>query len=86
MTSATCWGIPSQLLTPAEVKERVPFVSEDVILGGFYTPSVSAVDSLETGTQMRKRAQDAGNLQVFANTEVTDIETAPGPKKQLFEQ
>ena len=81
MTSATCWGIPSQLLTPAEVKERVPFVSEDVILGGFYTPSVSAVDSLETGTQMRKRAQDAGNLQVFANTEVTDIETAPGPKK-----
>ena len=81
MTSATCWGIPSELLTPGEVKERVPFISEDVILGGFFTPSVSAVDSLETGTQMRKRAQDAGNLQVFANTEVLDIETAAGPNK-----
>lgn len=83
MTSATCWGIPSELLTPTEVKERVPFISADVILGGFHTPSVSAVDSLETGTQMRKKAQDAGSLQVFANTEVTDIETSPGPNKPL---
>ncbi|MED5541319.1 MAG: FAD-binding oxidoreductase, partial [Actinomycetota bacterium] len=81
MTSATCWGIPSELLTPTEVKERVPFISTDVILGGFHTPSVSAVDSLETGTQMRKKAQDAGSLQVFANTEVLDIETSPGPNK-----
>ena len=81
MTSAKCWGIPSSLLTPSEVKEFVPFVSEDVILGGFYTPSVSAVDSLETGTQMRKKAQDAGHLEVFANTEVLDIETSAGRNK-----
>ncbi|HBQ04804.1 MAG: glycine cleavage system protein T [marine actinobacterium MedAcidi-G3] len=81
MTSAKCWGIPSSLLTPSEVKEFVPFVSEDVILGGFYTPSVSAVDSLETGTQMRKKAQDAGHLAVFANTEVLDIETSAGRNK-----
>jgi len=81
MTSAKCWGIEASLMTPTEVKEMVPFISEDVILGGFYTPSVSAVDSLETGTQLRKRAQDAGNLQVFANTEVLDIETAPGKNK-----
>ncbi len=81
MTSAKCWGIPSSLLTPSEVKELVPFVSEDIILGGFYTPSVSAVDSLETGTQMRKKAQEAGHLAVFANTEVLDIETAEGRNK-----
>ena len=85
MTSAKCWGIPSSLLSPAEVKELVPFISEDVILGGFYTPSVSAVDSLETGTQMRKRAQEAGNLQVFANTEVLDIETTQGTNKPKIE-
>ena len=40
----------------AEVKELVPFISEDVILGGFYCPTVSVVDSLETGTVMRKEA------------------------------
>ncbi len=79
MTSAKCWGIESELLTVDEVVEMVPFIDASVILGGFYTPSVSAVDSLETGTQMRKRAQDAGHLSVHANTEVLDIETAPGP-------
>ena len=78
MTSAKCWGIESKLLTVDEVVELVPFIDPSVILGGFYTPSVSAVDSLETGTQMRKRAQDAGHLSVHANTEVLDIETAPG--------
>jgi glycine cleavage system aminomethyltransferase T/glycine/D-amino acid oxidase-like deaminating enzyme len=84
MTSATAWGVEAKLLTPAEVKELVPFVNDEVILGGFYCPTVSVVDSLETGTQMRKKAQEAGNLQVFANTEVTDLLTedshVPGQK------
>ena len=75
MTSAKAWGIESELLTPDQVKELVPFINEEIIIGGFYTPGVSVVDSLETGTQMRLRAQDGGNLEVFANTEVLDIET-----------
>ena len=78
MTSATCWGIPAQLLTPAEIKEMVPFVNTAIVLGGFYTPSVSVVDSLETGTVMRTKALDKGVLQVFANTEVTDLEVSAG--------
>ncbi|MCP4963287.1 MAG: FAD-dependent oxidoreductase [Actinomycetia bacterium] len=81
MTSATAFGVEAYMLTPAEVKGHVPFVNEDVIVGGFYCPSVSVVDSLETGTIMRKRAQDADALLVFANTEVLDIETAPGKNK-----
>ncbi|HEY7628807.1 MAG TPA: FAD-dependent oxidoreductase [Ilumatobacteraceae bacterium] len=79
MTSATAWGIESELLTPAEIKKHVPFINEDILLGGFYTPSVSCVDSLETGTQMRNEAIGRGALQVFANTEVLDIETEDGP-------
>jgi heterotetrameric sarcosine oxidase gamma subunit len=79
MTSAKAWGIDSRLVTPAEIKELVPFINEEILLGGFYTPSVSCVDSLETGTQMRNEAVDAGALQVFANTEVLDIETEDGP-------
>ena len=75
MTSATAYGIPSSLLTPAEVKKLVPFVEEDVVLGGFYTPSVSVVDSLGFGTMMRDKAKDAGLLEVLGNTEVLDIET-----------
>ena len=34
---------------------------------------------------MRKKAQEAGNLQVFANTEVLDIETTQGTNKPKIE-
>jgi len=78
MTSARAWGIEAHLLTPAEVAELVPFIDEEVILGGFYSPTVSVVDSLEAGTTMRREAVETVGCQVFANTEVLDIETAEG--------
>jgi glycine cleavage system aminomethyltransferase T/glycine/D-amino acid oxidase-like deaminating enzyme len=78
MTSATAWGIEGSLLTPAEVKQRVPFIDEDVIVGGFHTPSVSVVDSLRAGTLLREEAVDKGVLTVAANTEVLDIEVRDG--------
>jgi glycine cleavage system aminomethyltransferase T/glycine/D-amino acid oxidase-like deaminating enzyme len=83
MTSATAWGVEAFLLDPAGVKELVPFINEDVILGGFYCPSVSVVDSLDTGTIMRKEALDRNVLQVFANTEVLDVETEDEPATGL---
>ena len=61
IASAKAWGIePVSLVTPAEVKELVPFIDETVILGGFYTPSVGVVDSLQAGTIMRERGQESG--------------------------
>ncbi len=78
MTSAKSWGIDARLLTPKEVKELVPFINEDIVLGGYYTPSVSCVDSLRAGTILRERAVDANALAVFANTEVFDVETVDG--------
>jgi glycine cleavage system aminomethyltransferase T/glycine/D-amino acid oxidase-like deaminating enzyme len=77
MTSAKSWGIDARLLTPGEVKELVPFINEDIILGGYYTPSVSVVDSLRAGTIMRERAVEAG-MAVFPNTEVLDLEVTDG--------
>src|SRR6476619_5253597 len=75
MASAKAWGIDDvSLLTPAQVKELVPFIEESVILGGFYTPSVGIVDSLRFGTIARERAQEQGALSVFANTEVLGID------------
>jgi glycine cleavage system aminomethyltransferase T/glycine/D-amino acid oxidase-like deaminating enzyme len=78
MTSAKAWGIPSKLITPEEIKELVPFINEKILLGGFYTPSVSAVDSLRAGTLLREEAQGKDALQVFANTEVMSMETTDG--------
>ena len=79
MTSARVWGIESELLTPAEVADRVPFVNPDVILGGFYTPSVSVVDSVGAGAIMRERALARGALTVLDETEVTGLEVDPVP-------
>lgn len=84
MTSAKVWGIESHLLTPSEIKEMVPFIEEDVILGGFYTPSVSVVDSLQAGTLMRESAMSKGALTVSPNTEVLDIETERGRVKAVI--
>ena len=61
------WGIePAELITPARVKELVPFINEDIVLGGVYWPSVGVVDSLEAGTLMRKKAQELGALTIGA--------------------
>ncbi len=79
MTSARVWGIESELLTPAEVVSRVPFVNPDVILGGFHTPSVSVVDSVRAGTIMRERALARGVLTVLDETEVTGLDVDPVP-------
>ncbi len=78
MASAKAWGVESRLVTPAEIKELVPFINEEILLGGFYTPSVSVVDSLQAGTIMRQRALDANALTVSTMTEVEDLEVEEG--------
>jgi glycine cleavage system aminomethyltransferase T/glycine/D-amino acid oxidase-like deaminating enzyme len=79
IASATAWGVERvSLVTPAEVKELVPFIDETVILGGFYSPSVGVVDSLRAGTLMREHAQEAGALTVSANTEVLGLDVERG--------
>jgi glycine/D-amino acid oxidase-like deaminating enzyme len=61
MASAKSWGIePVELLTPEQVRERVPYINESLILGGFFTPGAGVVDSLRAGTIMRERAVESG--------------------------
>jgi glycine cleavage system aminomethyltransferase T/glycine/D-amino acid oxidase-like deaminating enzyme len=84
MASSTAWGVEdSRLLTPAEVKEMVPFIDESVILGGFYTPGVGIVDSLQAGTLMRQAAQEMGALTVAASVEVTGIDVEEGRVRRI---
>ena len=79
MASSLAWGIEgTRLLTPAEVKAMVPFIDETVILGGFYTPGVGIVDSLQAGTLMRQEAQELGALTVAAGVEVSGIDVVDG--------
>ena len=79
ISSGKSWGIEgSRIVTPAEVKELVPYIDETVILGGFYTPGVGVVDSLRAGTLMREKAVEMGALQTFANIEVLGMDVEDG--------
>ncbi len=78
LTSSLSWGIESRLVTPAEVKAMVPFIDEEIILGGFYTPGVGVVDSVRAGTIMRERAAQMSDLSIFHNTETLDVYVEEG--------
>jgi heterotetrameric sarcosine oxidase gamma subunit len=78
ITSAKAWGIEAELVDPAFVQRRVPFLDPSVIIGAFWTPSVGVVESVRAGTIMRERAQELGALTVSPNTEVLGIEVEHG--------
>jgi glycine cleavage system aminomethyltransferase T/glycine/D-amino acid oxidase-like deaminating enzyme len=83
-TQAKAWGIPAEVISPARVRELVPYLDESVILGGAWFPTVGVVDSLRAGTLMREEAQSSGALQVLPGTEVLGIETVPdGPRPRV---
>src|SRR6478752_4064456 len=78
MSSARAWGIESELVDPAFVVEKVPFLDPDQIIGAFWTPSVGVVDSLRAGTIMREKALASGALTVVPTVEVTGLDVEEG--------
>src|SRR5437867_3778358 len=84
IASGTSWGIEGMsLLSPADVKEFVPYIDEKVILGGFHTEGVGVVDSLRAGTLMREKGIAAGALQVVPKTEVVAIDVERGRVRRV---
>jgi glycine cleavage system aminomethyltransferase T/glycine/D-amino acid oxidase-like deaminating enzyme len=78
LSSAHAWGIEAEIISPARIKELVPFINEEILLGGFYQPGVGVVDSLRAGTIMRERAQEMGALTISATTEVLGLDVDRG--------
>ena len=83
ITSARAWGIGSELISPDEVRDRVPFLDPSLVLAGFWTPSVAVVDPLRAGALMREQAADMAALTVAANTEVLGIDTERGRVRRV---
>ncbi len=84
MASAKSWGIEGcSLVTPAEIKELVPFINEEILVGGFHSEGVGVVDSLRMGTLMREQAQETGAAVVSANTEVLGIDVEGGRVRRV---
>src|SRR5258706_3660253 len=60
LSVAKAWDIPAELMTPAQVRELLPFLDDSVIIGGAYFPNVCVVDPLAAGTPMREHAHSSG--------------------------
>jgi glycine cleavage system aminomethyltransferase T/glycine/D-amino acid oxidase-like deaminating enzyme len=83
MSSARCWGIEAEIVTPEQVVEKVPFLDPSVIVGAFWTPSVGVVDSLRAGTIMRERALELNALTVVPTVEVVGLDVEDGAIKRV---
>lgn len=71
--SAQAFGTEAEILDASDVKERVPYINEEIIEGGLYTPDAGTCDPLYFGEVCRERAKEMGALTVSPNTEVLDI-------------
>jgi len=76
--SGISYGVQQlEMISPARIKELVPYLEEGELLGGFYSPTASVVESIPAATIMRERAVEAG-LEVMDETEVLGIDVERG--------
>ncbi|HTU31477.1 MAG TPA: FAD-dependent oxidoreductase, partial [Solirubrobacteraceae bacterium] len=76
--SGIAYGVEQlEMISPARIKELVPYLEEGELLGGFYSPTASVVESVPAATIMRERAVEAG-LAVMDETEVLGIDVERG--------
>ena len=80
VASGKAFGTNVSLISPEEAKEKFPLLNQDSIRGAMWDPDAGLVvpRSQDVVLEMINRATDAGALQTFANTPVTNILTDKG--------
>lgn len=78
LTSAHAWGVDAELISPERIRELVPWIREDLLIGGFHTPTGAVVDPIRAGELMRARAEELGALRTLAETEITGFDVDGG--------
>ncbi|MEO0349191.1 MAG: FAD-dependent oxidoreductase [Cyanobacteria bacterium P01_A01_bin.15] len=74
---AKSWGIEgARLLSPADVKAKIPLVDETKVLGGYYVPTDGIAKALRAAEALANGAAEAATF--YGETLVTDIEVADG--------
>jgi len=76
VSQARAQGLAFEMLSPAEIRERHPFVTTDDIQAGLYDPCDGDIDPAQLTQALAKGARDAG-AQIYRNTRVTGIERLP---------
>jgi dimethylglycine dehydrogenase len=76
VSQARAQGIEFAMLTPAEIRERHPFLGTDDIRAALYDPYDGDIDPAQLTQALAKGARDAG-AQIHRQTRVTAIERTP---------
>ena len=76
VSQAHAQGIEFQMLSPAEIRERHPFLMAEDIKAGLYDPHDGDIDPAQLTQALAKGARDAG-AQIYRKTRVTAIERTP---------
>jgi glycine cleavage system aminomethyltransferase T/glycine/D-amino acid oxidase-like deaminating enzyme len=76
--AARAYGVEAEMLTPAQIHARIPWIDEGRLLGGFHTPAVGVVDPVYGGTLWREQATALDALIVSASTEVLGVDVRNG--------
>ncbi|RZM78838.1 GcvT family protein [Leptolyngbya iicbica] len=81
---AKAWGVDdAMLLTPEEVKAKVPLIDATKILGAYYVPSDGIAKALRASEALANDAIAAGAADFYGNTTVIDIEVVNGQVKAV---
>ena len=75
---AKTFGLPLQLISAEEAKERFPLMSTDGVLGAAWLPTDGYIDPAQLTYALADVARREGELAVFQNTRVTGIEVSAG--------
>ena len=79
---ALSYGLEGHLLTPQEVKNRIPLIDEGVILGGYYVPSDADVRGWHCAAALAQKAINSG-VEFVGEVEVLDIAVRNGRARSV---
>lgn len=71
---ATAYGLESHILSPAEVKEKIPLLDDQVILGGYYVPTDGDTRAVHAVEKMAEAAKADRAVTFYGDVPVLDID------------
>ena len=74
---AKVFGLQVNVVTPAEISERIPLLYADDVIGGIHIPSDGYGNAVDITQALAKGAR-AGGARIFQNVKVTAIRTGAG--------
>jgi dimethylglycine oxidase len=72
------FGCEAHLLTPAETKEKLPFLNENAIVGSLFVPKGAIVKGADVSGALARAAMATGGATFWGHTGLVDIEVKQG--------